>query len=139
MITHQLVLTAVLATRFSWHVEGSQGRAAFNLAMRMDNVDHARLLVPAAKLALLFSDVVEPGACLALLSRTDPDHDSAAASHLCIHRRLLKQGFTGCLLSLNQNDCYLELSHPTVPVCVSLSDRGCIVRCDSQLLASPPR
>ncbi len=101
MVTHQLVLTAVFATGFSWHVEGSQGRAAFNLAMRMDNVNHARLLVPAAKLALLFSDVVEPGACLTILSRTDPDHDSAAASHFCFHRRLPKQGFTGCLYSLS--------------------------------------
>ena len=75
VITHQLMLTAVLATAFSWHVEGSQGRAAFDFAMRMDNVDHARLLVPAAELALLFSNVVKPGTCLAILSRTDPDHD----------------------------------------------------------------
>ena len=75
MITYQLVLAAVLATRFSRHIEGSQSRAALNLAVRMDNVHHARLLVPAAKLALLLSNVVEPGAGLTVLSCTDPDHD----------------------------------------------------------------
>ena len=74
-IAHQLVLAAKLATGLPWHVERSQSSAAFDLAVRMDDVDHARLLVPAAELALLFSEVVKPGACLAILSRTDPDHD----------------------------------------------------------------
>ena len=76
MITHQFVLAAVLATRFSRHIEGSQSCAALDLAVRMDNVHHTRLLVSAAKLALLLSNVVKPGAGLAVLSCTDPDHDS---------------------------------------------------------------
>ena len=97
---HQLVLAAVFPPGLPWHVERSQRSAAFNLAMGMHDVDHARLLVPAAELALLFSEVVEPGACLAILSRTDPDHDLCCGVELCRSRALAQVGFHRASCSL---------------------------------------
>jgi len=46
----------------------------------MDNVNHARLLVPAAEFALLLSKLIEPGTCLASLKRAHPDHDVSCSS-----------------------------------------------------------
>ena len=79
----------------------------------MDDVHHTRLLVSAAKLALLLSNVVESGAGLAVLSCTDPDHDSAATFNSRDHWHSLKQGFIGLLASFRyMSSCYLEVLHP---------------------------
>ncbi len=71
------VLAAVLATGFPWHVEGGQCRASLDLAVGMDDVHHARLLVLAAEPPFLLSQVVKPGAYLAIRSRTDSNHDAS--------------------------------------------------------------